>query len=739
MDAAEKSFVKSLNLNYGFRYENRKFVPSRSIIDDGKLTLEKYTGELLIYQKTQPDIETYKTMWELFEITFSTLIETQNIQDKKSKISESDVLLLIPILEATYIGKPVTSFQPSLNGEFLLEKVLVGGALVIKNVSEFSDNSLNQLKARISWAINEFRWGHKNLFKESKIDLRLPSIEDLIGNRLNDMETLCNYVQQLYEFKISSVIAYEKVVPSYACQDAKKWQEIGMVESVPEYFEKRLVPDISAYHVEIITEDWLGSNNIYIQIPKWIKQFKLEHGFVINSDLFIPSVKPAIELISEPSVEPRNSSKMLSISYVATQKDLFYKTNCIDILSTSPNLLDSIPFVDPTINTSLINTIFCDVIYEQILLTITKDKIRLSKQLEAAITRAVKKENPYNDLEEIFKEYGQVFCLKFMIGERITKATGFSHFKQEDLAKIVSNGFKELTNCHEILAEWKKLLNQHKMDSARFYSSNSDKIVNLNNIIDIDLYLSNVPKNSNSWKVINRLEIIPLYKLIKDDNFQKEIEILLSDKEQALADGCFILKNNKIRCCTVNFGFLLKSDNYQVIGSIVSNNLKRMDLNLRFKMLTVSGFSIVIEDIDNKEISKETTEDDLMVHWLLIGKPLYVKYFSKKTRNTRILTGTIGITLSCKQNRYVIDIKDEMDKVGLLSLSPEYMIATSFKFLSPNLSPKFQITNHSFEEINSLFEEEDLKSMQNSCRLTWYVISTAHQIFWEHIGHYLKK
>ncbi|CAG8728964.1 3157_t:CDS:2, partial [Racocetra fulgida] len=285
--------------------------------------------------------------------------------------------------------------------------------------------------------------------------------------------------------------------------------------------------------------------------------------------------------------------------------------------------------------------------------------------------------NPYNDLEEIFKEYGQVFCLEFIMGERITKLNGFSHFKQEDLTKIVSNGFKELKDCHEILAEWKTLLNQHQMDSERFYLSNSNSTININNINDIDLCLSTVvPKNQNSWKIINRLQLIPLYKLLKDD-FQKEIEILLSDEERILMDGYFKLENNKIRYCTVNFGFLLKSDNYQIIGSIVSNNSKRSDLNLRFQMLTVSGFSVVIEDIDNKETSKEATEN-------------------KKTRDTRILSGMVGITLSCKQKIYEIDMKKEMEKVGLPPLSPDYMIATSFKFLSPNFNPKFQVALNSW-------------------------------------------
>ncbi|CAG8805250.1 3335_t:CDS:1, partial [Racocetra fulgida] len=152
--------------------------------------LKKYTGELLIYQRTQDNTQTSKTTWELFEETFSTLIETQNIHDRKSKFSEDDILLLIPILEITYNSKPITSFQSISNGLFIFEKVLVGGALVIKNVSKHSYDSLSQLKARIAWAIYEFRDGHKNLFTESKLDSRFPYIEDLDGNPLNDMKKL---------------------------------------------------------------------------------------------------------------------------------------------------------------------------------------------------------------------------------------------------------------------------------------------------------------------------------------------------------------------------------------------------------------------------------------------------------------------------------------------------------------------------------------------------------------------
>ncbi|CAG8603991.1 10322_t:CDS:2, partial [Dentiscutata heterogama] len=105
-----------------------------------------------------------------------------------------------------------------------------------------------------------------------------------------------------------------------------------------------------------------------------------------------------------------------------------------------------------------------------------------------------------------------------------------------------------------------------------------------------------------------------------------------------------------------------------------------------------------------------------------------------------------------------------MEKVGLSSLSPDCIILHSFEFPIPNFNPKFQatlkswtrttisleITNHSFEEINSILEDEALGPlMQNSCNLVWYMIYSmqqeavldheSHQIPWVYLGYYLKK
>ncbi|CAG8603973.1 10321_t:CDS:1 [Dentiscutata heterogama] len=227
---------------------------------------------------------------------------------------------------------------------------------------------------------------------------------------------------------------------------------------------------------------------------------------------------------------------MLNTSYVATQKDLFYKTNYVDIFSNSQNQLDNIPFVESTIDTSFENFIQCDIIYEQIQLTIIKNKIKLSKQLETAVTEALTKDNPYQELEEIFKEYGQVFCLSFALGERLSKLNGFSYVEQENLTKIISNGFKEITNCQNVLDEWKNLFSQFNMDSTKFTNGNST--VDINDINDIDLCLRTCSENPNSWKVINRLQLVPMYKLLNDDH-QKEIEILLSNEEKNFDEWCF--------------------------------------------------------------------------------------------------------------------------------------------------------------------------------------------------------
>ncbi|CAG8842860.1 26089_t:CDS:2, partial [Gigaspora margarita] len=287
-----------------------------------------------------------------------------------------------------------------------------------------------------------------------KTDSSLPSIEDLSSNSLDNMKSLCEYLKQLYDFEIISVIAYEKM------QDINA--SFNISKSWADYFDKLLVPGTLIGYEE------------------------LNHGLVINLIGITPGIKSTIKLMMEPSYELIGSTKMLNISHIKTQKDLFDITNHINIFDNFRNLLDNIPFV-----------------------TFVEDTIKPSAQFEAAIEKALEKENPYKDLETIFIEYGHVFCLKFVMEERLTKLNGL----EQEIFKVPNDRFEDITSYHDIFKEWKDFLNEHHKDSSSFYLS-GNSLINIDGINDIDQQLNTVTENPSYGK-------LSLYKLLKYDLKEK--------------------------------------------------------------------------------------------------------------------------------------------------------------------------------------------------------------------------
>ncbi|CAG8767287.1 7841_t:CDS:2, partial [Racocetra fulgida] len=309
-----------------------------------------------------------------------------------------------------------------------------------------------------------------------------------------------------------------------------------------------------------------------------------------------------------------------------------------------------------------------------------KDAIKPSQQLETEIKEALKKNNPYGELERIFAKYGNVFCTKFSMGGRLTKLNGFP--LTEHAIKYVSNNiFEDFENHQETLNTWINLLDRFKMDKNMYIIEESSAHALAITNDNIDDWEKSVSKNLDSWQVVNRQQFIPLYKLFKD-SIQKEIEFLHSNEVRILMTGISKLKNNKIRYYYENFNQPLESDEYQVIGSIVSDGSEEVNLSVSFQMLTVSGFSIVIEELDNK------------ICWQLIGNPLSVKYFSKNNRNIRVISGIKNTMFTQEEIDQRIDIEEidqriDIEKTGE-NFTSNCVIATSFKFSPINFRPKLE-------------------------------------------------
>ncbi|CAG8764677.1 3758_t:CDS:2, partial [Racocetra fulgida] len=160
MNLSEKEFVKWLKLDHGLQYQDGDFIHTEPLVDDGQLNIESYT-KIFIYEPTE---EKQISTWDIVSEKIITLEnEKQVLPEKESScgyLPQTHLKLLIPVFKITYIGNPLESIKRSnrieLCQQFLSETVLVGGGLIIKNVSDFKNESrFDILKAHIIWIIDE--------------------------------------------------------------------------------------------------------------------------------------------------------------------------------------------------------------------------------------------------------------------------------------------------------------------------------------------------------------------------------------------------------------------------------------------------------------------------------------------------------------------------------------------------------------------------------------------------------
>ncbi|CAI2181887.1 15034_t:CDS:10, partial [Funneliformis geosporum] len=668
MNESDKELVKFLKLNYSLRYKNGDFIPSKPCVDGGRLELEKHT-QILIYEPTQEIL--LNSTWDLLEVKLND-DKFDKINYQAPLLANTDVKLIIPVLRITYFGESFVDIELSTDKhpknpnddadrethqEFLSRKVLVGGSLIIRNVSMYNPLELDQLKAHLSWAINETCWKSSNCFKSAMLQLKLKNIEDLNGNPITDMKVLAEYLNQIYKFETASVIAYESVISA----------DNTSLEIV-----NRLIPGVMKHHEEITFDHWI-LDNIYLNLPLWIKEYQLDHGMVLTSYGLIPGKKPALEFLSVPSIKSYKQSNQtkMKISHSIIQKELLYSKLYIDYSHKKINL-EEIPFISP-FNTMIANVTQCIIFQEEVIVTIfsetsqEKQTIKPSQQLVNDINEALNNINPYKSLTKVFSEYGHLVCAEITMGERLVITNQFVTQKEFCQKWIVSR------DCAKTMLV--KLLGKFNIDVPNHLIAHDHSV----NLDEIETWLNGISTKPNLWSLANQPELIPLYKILDDDNVKRQIDNLLENKQKILMTGVTKLSSYKTRYYRVNFDNHLMSNDYRVIGSVVMND-KRLDLNVKFQMIDIHGFSIMIEEYKN--LNKEI-EGDFKVFWQLIGEPKAVGYFSNHTRDTKIFCEELKVKISQRKTSRRIYVEED--------LSPGCIIATSIQYPPSNYEPILQV------------------------------------------------
>ncbi|CAB4471259.1 unnamed protein product [Rhizophagus irregularis] len=291
-----------------------------------------------------------------------------------------------------------------------------------------------------------------------------------------------------------------------------------------------------------------------------------------------------------------------------------------------------------------INLIKCER-YE-ILLDV--DNVNPTKEFEQVIEKALESMKPLKDLQRIFNEYGQLFPQRIILGRSLKIILPNSSLNKT---------FEKVNDVDEIL----KLLDNLNVSYLLTQKGKSVKKENLSQWID---------DTKNNLEIIEIIMtgITDLKDLDNDNVLIIDLEISLEDK------------------------------NYEVFGSIISENNVRLDnVYVNFGLYDFNGFYAIIK---KSEISKIDLKE-CYVSWMIVGKPSQLTVFSPNNRDLQVNYFKESIKLQSNQLNYFIKtsftLSEEYSIFAHAYDSPaNYEPDSIFELVKwSNNSLDFQITNSS--------------------------------------------
>ncbi|CAG8582534.1 3299_t:CDS:2, partial [Gigaspora rosea] len=413
------------------------------------------------------------------------------------------------------------------------------------------------------------------------------------------------------------------------------------------------------------------------------------------------SKEKTIEFLCEPEFN-FSETTLLRMFHIKNPMDLFMNANRIDIDEKQGFQIN--PFVSLDLSDPKIDAVACKITKEQLKIQICteNDKIKVSNQFKNDIEKALESINPYSKLSKVFDKYGHFFCKNYILGNSLeSMCYSYSEFLTEIFINFQRSKVpKDLGN---LIKEWKDF--QSKFEVNAF--SDDYSVVN--------------PERVEKWlNENNSTEII-----------KKEERVLMTGEE---------IIGNEIKYHRIKFGTPLRSNKYQIIGSIVTIDYKKTNLTVKFRLMDCCGFFAIIEECKN---SNEAINSKLKICWALIGEPLNLDHFNRKLSNNKLVSGSKKIKMNQKSVSDTVNIPKQISKT--------LVFATIFEFQSTNFEPTIEVIinssssqqinytliNHKFEDIDPLLKDKQV-SVPFEYNLNWYIIdiSEYEKLFsWTSVGH----
>ncbi|CAG8448399.1 9059_t:CDS:2 [Dentiscutata erythropus] len=659
-------FINHFALNRGRNLNGLDFRRGVGIIlrDDGNPKICKMTSSSpVIYLPLNNE-----SSW--IELTNSSLFEIKNENNMGSKYD--DVRIHIPISAVQYTAKPTDEFiqkiKSALNipseserrraletwfnhfGNYVVKKVILGGAITIRDWSRVSDESKSYLKSYIQWGIDFGKGRTSEIFEDVPLD-KLPKLET--SAEIETIGDLYSWFKSLYSLKFAEIISYEEFIPSYELLPGDLQQLLfRVIGSKPaEASREKLIPNISSQYDKQDILKWIIMHPpLSLYLGDWVHNNELQCGVILQQSSQKHGKKAAFKFLKEPKITELNKITIL-LAQPQTLQDAYLLENGI-VLKKDDGLgleLDKIPFAEhsSTLNYPLEDfkctkdqpskSIYCQIIVRMANISFNFADIKSLQEFSDAVNNALQSNEPYKNLCKVFgNDYGHLLPRTFTLGGILSKKyKSYTNTILPQRFEYNLNDPQTPQNIVKKLTEWNKEL-QH-IDTSFFYSDSGDLVCR----DDIGNWLKDLMNKQSDWKVINSEDWIPLYQILKKT--RSDIDDIFNNY-QIVFNGEESLQKDEQTTIIIKFPGSLIDNNYHCFGTIVKRNedggwVKIPKLFVRFDYLNKDGCAAYIHNDENCDIRLKKVDTKLL--WFVLADPK--GYCSNKNRNVKVVHGNFNI------------------------------------------------------------------------------------------------
>jgi hypothetical protein len=683
----EQQIIHHWNLNRGLFLDGSSIQPSKKLVlvDDGDLDISACKGEPIVYTNiNNPDK--------------LNLLSYNNKVGFNDTLKQLDLCINFPVAEITYRADLLKSFSTNEeHGHFFAKNFIAGGQLFIKNFKVFSSQikQIDILKFYLALTYNSAKNNTGIHFNSNYFDLMhfLPRIETSSGKEIRTPKELSNWMNDLYQNNIIEIISYNNIIPiSQLSPETLSVDDFNEKQTTDNPNERQ--PGIANFEKKLSLEEWIEED--LCRLIRWIKDFHLLQGFVINKLHKIEnSKKISINLTGIPTVKKIDNSYFEITNPTSKLEEILISNNIF-----SNKNIESFPFLSIKINDFSKNNINFVVKCEKYEILLSKDNIKPSEEFNNAIDKAINSMKPFNDLQDVFNEYGHLFPLRIVLGK----------------------SFKNIVNTN-FFHNFEKIKLKLPMESLKAYSKDlniSYFMTQEGKVIKKDDLHNRIQNINDELEIIELDEIISLYDILElrqkrridtilNNNNQDDFKIIMT----GITDLKDLKNNDSEHFKQININPSLEDENYEVFGSIISENSSKIDqknISIKFGLYDVNGFFAIIKKLEETNIDIS----ECYVLWIIIGNPLKLSIFSPINREIQINCVKETITIRPRKPIYciktpfllsekcsiLINVTTDYESKNIIKLVEWSRNSITFQIINSTIKPEVQ--NNSSETNNSM-------------------------------------